>query len=273
EKRGKQLDKSRLLLIPFLLAILLALSAGITAVAFHTAAGQADRGAKELEARRLEEAQGLFQKASRLDPYRGAYQVNLSQIAAIEASKEKDAAAYNRALEHAQKASQLEPYNPSLHNALFSIYGMLARPDLQIRELQAAIQANPFLAEPYEMLSKTAMQSAWSCMDKGQRQEANTYFEMVVRAREKMPPALAQAIPAVNLAAGQASLLLGEFDQANNFLTLALQGEETYHETASLWLAALDYLKSSKDKTGVSGGSQDIDLNALLFFLNQQPRH
>ncbi len=273
DKRGKQPDKSYLLLMPFLLAILLALSAGLTALAFHTAAGQADRGAKELEAHRLEEAQSLFQKANRLDPYKGAYQVNMAQAAAIEASQGKNASAYNRALDHAQKASGLEPYNPSLHTALFSIYGMLSRPDLQIREMQAAIRVNPFLAEPYELLSKTAMPAALSCMDRGQRSEANTYFEMVVRAREKMPPALAQSIPIVNLAAGQASLLLGDIDQAGSYLTQALQGDKSCRETASLWLAGVDYLKNMQGKTGRSGASQDIDLNALLLFLNQQQRH
>ncbi len=271
--RGKVLEakielpvsQNKSLLVLGVLGGLLGTATGIMAFFYHTASIQADQGAYALEAGRLAEAQGLYTNASSLDPYAEAYHVNLAQIAAIKAVKGKEVQAVEEAIYHARKAAQLEPYNPSLHAALASIYAMLGRVDLQLTELEAAIRSNPFQPEPYELLAAAAMKSAWSCLDQGQYQEAFSYLERVLAAREKMPENISGSAEGLNLAAGQSALLMGKTKLAKNYLNLVAQGKESYKKTARLWLAGVDYMQSQG-----STNDTEANLNNLLAFFNQQ---
>lgn len=263
--KGKQAGKPNSFLFMGAFAGLLALATGITALCLHNASLQGEKGNQALQAGRLDEAQKFYMKAGSLDPYRGAYQVNLAQIAAIKANKKNDRQFGDKALYYADRASQLEPYNPVLHNALYSIYGMLGRVGLQLSELEAAIRSNPFVPQPYELMAATAMKEAWPCLDQGRSDEAFSYFKLIVATHDKMPPDVAASTAGFNLAAGQSALLLGETDLAKNYLNLAVQGEENISKTARLWLAGADYLEG-QNKTAKQG----VDLNKLFVFLQQQ---
>lgn len=265
----QRLVKHNSLLITGILGGLLALTTGITASSFYIASLQGDKGAQALETGRLDQAKILYRQASSLDPYNGKYQVNLAQIAALKATKYKDNQSAAEAIDYAHRASELEPYNSSLHNALISIYGTLGRTDLQLSETEAVIRSNPFLPESYELLAKTAIKAAWSCLDRGQREEAFSYFRLLLSTREKVPGDLTNSTPGLNLAAGQSALLLGETELARNYLNQAVLGDESINKTARLWLAGVDYVQNQRKTTRAGTTKPEVDLNALLAFLKQ----
>jgi len=247
-----------------ILAGILAISAGTIASCYYSANRIANKGVQVLESRQLQIATGLYQKAAKLDPYNGAYRVNLAQIAALRANSDKDSAAAGEALNHARKASECEPFNTSLRAAIFSIYGRLGRPDLQILEAEATIRANPFLSVPYEQMAGTVMPMAWQCLDTGQNEAAFLYFRRLLALRNKMPAETLNSTPDFNLAAGQSALLLGETALAKDYLALLLQSETRHSQTARLWLKGVDFMEAQK-KSGAN-----TNLNTLQMFLKQQ---
>ena len=223
-----------------------------------------------MESKQLQSARDLYLKEAKLDPYKGAYRVNLAQIAAIKANRDKDASAAGEGLNHARIASELEPYNTSLHAAVFSIYGMLGRPDLQLSEAESAIRANPYLPAPYEQMAGVTMQIAMQYLDKGQNEDAFSYFRKLLLARNKMPAEIGDSTPGFNLAAGQSALLLGETDQARKYFNLLLQDENKHVKTARLWLKGVDFMEA-RMKSRIDGTTFAIpDLSALQVFLKQQ---
>lgn len=247
----------------------LALATGITAICFYAGDRVTRQADAALNAKDLAAASRLYNKAAHLDPWQAANQINLAQIAALESGQNQNGAAYNEALAHARRATELEPYNPNVQGTLLKTYGLLGRNDLQMQAAQATIKANPFLSEPYRILAQLAMQAAWSNLDKGQLPEAKQSFRLVLAMRQKMPDGIAKKNPALNMAAGQSALLLGEMDLARKYLEMAGQGSQPYASNAKVWLGSVDYMASLNPANAAGRGEQEIDLNALLVYLNQ----
>jgi len=264
EQNRQKVNKT--LLITTMLACIVVLVTALTAACFYTASLKAERGTQALKEQKIDEAQKLYQEAITLDPYQASYRVNLARMEAVRAINTKEPAVYDYTIYSACRASELEPYNLSLHAALFSIYGMLGRTDLQLKETEAAIQSNPFLPEPYEMFATAAISSVWPCYERGQIQEAIPYLKRLIEVRGNISANLFDSTPRLNLAAGQAALLLGEIGLAKTYLTIAVQAEGSIEKTAQSWLAGVTYIQDTKQTSGAA--EKGHELKKLMDYIN-----
>lgn len=221
------------------LGVLGALAVGITAGAFHCAAGLGEEGARALEQRDLDKASNLFQQAAGLDPWRSAYLINLARLEAIKADKSPAAGpARQAAIEYASRAAGLDPYNSNVQKELINTYSILHEGDLRITASQALVKADPLIAENYEILAGNIMDAAWYFLNHGHRKQAEIYCTRVLNARQSLPPAAGEAGQVLNLLAGQSSLLLGKTEQGKEYLLQAVNRGGQRQPEAQLWLAA-----------------------------------
>lgn len=247
-------------------ATLLALAALASSGSAYIGSDLADRGAQAMGNKQLQTAFDLYQKASIYDPWQSVCQVNLARIKAIDFKSSGQVSDYNQALIYAGRAAQLEPYNPNLHKDLMGTYGLLGRPDLQLKEARAIINANPFLPEPYNDLVGLAMPAAWVYLDKGDMDEAGQYFGLVLEVRRRAPAVVVKACPGFNLAAGQSALLSGDITSARTYLQEVRKQGGKYRGDAELWLAGADFM-ANRTQSGKAAG-----LNELRIFLSNQSK-
>lgn len=204
---------------------------------FYSAGMAGAEGAQALAAKHLEKARGFYEQANRLDPFTASYAVDLAQIWAAQAVAEDDAIAHYRAIELAREAAKAEPFNASVRSTLINVYSVLKEYDLMAAEAETLQKANPLLAPHYEILARARFDAAQSHLKLGKENQARKYLREIVKMPRELPPAISEPTPVLNLVVGEASYLLGDFQEAEKFLNLAHQGSKEKIREANLWLA------------------------------------
>lgn len=264
-------DRGRPISSMVVLAMGLVFAAGLTASSalFYSAQRIGNEGDRALQKAQPGAAERAFTRAARLDPSQADYPLKLALINAGYFKENRDRIYYSQALSYAELAKSLDPYNSKTNILLFRIYGLLKRPDLQLKTCQAAIWANPFIGQSYETLTDTTMGMVWTLLDDYKLERAKPYLAIVLKNRKGMPAGVEGPVSRTNLAAGQSALFLGEFARAREYLE-ASRSNPACAKVARRWLPAAAWLEARKHNQPDKRVTQD-DLAPLMAFLQSEP--
>lgn len=217
---------------------------GVTAAVVICSAGwllawfNAKAGVEALAMNKLTEARDNYRRAVLLAPDTPQYRVGLAMTAARMAVGEKEGEAYREAVEQARAAARLEPYGLETRLELVKVYVFLGLPRQQIEECKALVIAAPHQIKAYELAADSLLNAAWSCLMQSDMDGAGGYLLQLLDVRNSMTGKIATPSARLNLASGQAALLLGRWPEAATYLREAATGKGT-GETARYWLAVM----------------------------------
>lgn len=257
EENGPLVEKIRVPSGARLALIALAATAGaallfIPSAGLYAAGKYGAMGARAVQDKNFNAAEGYYLAAHRRDPFTASYSGDLAQVYAVRALSRDEAAAHFKALEFARTAASAEPYNAPVRAAMVNVYLMLKEIDQAVQESEALLRTNPLLPGNYEILSRTCIVAARYHLERGETVQAKKYMERAMALpqamKEKSNEIRAEArryikgdplspTPAVNLAAGQARYLAGRYEEARQTLQLLASDKDVGVE-ARLWLAA-----------------------------------
>ncbi|MGE5392064.1 MAG: O-antigen ligase family protein [Deltaproteobacteria bacterium] len=248
-----------------LVGILLAGGSIIYSGLFCGADHAAEAGTKAWKARNINEARKLYDRSISLDPLDASHHLNLALLEAAMFRNDGNTESAYQAMYHADQAISLDPGKLESPAPFFKIYGLLKRPDMQIKTCQDSIDVNPLTGENYEALAQICMPMAWACLDHNQLEMATPYFEILLQERERMPAGVEGDVSRIDLAAGQSALFLGEFELAREYMENS-KTDPACAKIAKSWLPAVAWMEERKqDQRDKRVTSQD--LAALKVFI------
>lgn len=215
----------------------------ISASCWFLAYMSGEAGKEALQRNSLQEARSNYSRAALLAPYTPQYRVGLAMTAARMAVGKQEGEVYQEALEQAREAARLEPYGLETRLNLVKVYGLLQMPQQQIEECKALVIADPQQIRAYELTADTLMNAAWSCLMRSDMDRAGGYLLQLLDVRASMPEKIKVPSPHINLAAGQAALLMGHYQEAEAYLDQAA-GDKDSRQTAVYWLKVLKKIKN-----------------------------
>jgi len=198
------------------------------------AIGSEERAYALLAEGRREEAEALLARAARLDPWsapvRARWAITLEGIARSTGRDEL----LQRAADQYMAAARLERLNPNFHAELGAFALRVGDIDTGLREIELALELNPFEPERYALAAKARTLVGERLLHEGEADEALPHLERaleIARAlaeRAGMVPAYVdeerstpETTPPLALEAGKAYLLLGSFSEAADQLEYA----------------------------------------------------
>jgi len=212
---------------------------------FYLAGTAGAKGAEALLQKNLEGAEPYYLEAIKRDPFTASYLVDLAQIRAAQALADDDAAAYFESLHYAEEASRVAPCDIRVHSTLVNLYSTLGEDELMVGAAEALVKANPLLISNYEILAAALLDAVHHEIKSGKYEQADVYLKQVLDIKNNFPAAIEKSTPGLDLAVGQAALLLGEKEQARDYLS-DIQGSEEVNYQAQLWLAAAYTLEGNE---------------------------
>jgi len=208
----------------------------------------------------LKKAENHYHQAVSLDPSNPRYRVGLAMTEARIAAGNKGTTAYRDAVKQAGKAAGMEPYGVETRLNLVKVYSLLLLPQEQTEECKALIQAAPYQPRAYKLAAESLINAAWGCMQQSDMDSAGGYLLQLLEIRASMPGKIKEIPAEVNLAAGQAALLTGRYEEARTYLDEAVYAKNT-QATARYWLGILEEV--SQESENLSGIVAAIDPDTL----------
>lgn len=224
----------------------------VPAQSLYSAGKYGAMGARAMQDKDFNTAEGYYLEACRRDPFTASYNGDLAQIYAVRAISRDDAASHFKALAYAKKAAEAEPYNTRVRPAMVNLYLMLKEFDLAVQESEGVLRSNTLLPANYEALGRTAVSAARYYLERGDYGRAKKHLERAAALpalmKEKSDGIKAESgrylkgdplpsTPFVNLSAGQAHYLAGELAEAGQLFEPLIKNKDVGAE-ALLWLAA-----------------------------------
>ena len=202
-------------------------------------------GSRAMLDRQYQLALDKMEQAYRLSPLSASIAADLAQLRALRYRALAEEADKEKAYYFAARAVELAPFNIRNGEAVIRAYLLLGDKEAALGDSEriAAIIPKDVLAQ--ENLAKNYLASGLNYLEREETVLAGIYLERVVRVAEKVDASYQASNKAYNmkpspqleLAAGQAHLLLQNRAQALEKLNLALKNSKT-KTTAGLWLAA-----------------------------------
>ncbi len=212
-----------------------------------------------------------IQEAGRLDRWSAQYPIAQAQYLMANTGRNPDlqaklAMAYE-SLNLVRRAVELDSYNPDNHFLLARLYLANGQLEETLSEAERARSLQPWLITTYEEFNSICVNVAVQQFLRGQKETAGATLRLVlatareaVAKKDSLPPRLAglwdqrsdlKLTPALALNAGQAALLLEEYSQSRDYLTLACQADDPKaRAVARLWLGVA--MQMSGDPSGTA---------------------
>lgn len=217
---------------------------------FYQAGTAGAEGAKALRAGAVDEALPYYMEAIHKDPFTASYLVDLAQIRALQSQRDDDAIAYFEALRYGKKASQAAPYDSRVHIALINLYSSMGEEELMLDEADALLCSNPLVVSNYAIAAAALLDAAHHEIQAGNNQTADSHLQEILNIPDQLPDSAEEPGGDLHLALGQAALLLGDTQQARQYLT-NIKGDEQLNYQAQLWLAATCASDRDADKAQI----------------------
>lgn len=249
------------------LAVAFVLSSLTSATLFYPAyrlnqAGLAGaEGAKALEARMAAKAEGYLLQAHQLDPFSSSYLADLSQLYTAVGRQTGEKQYLEKGSSLAQQAAGLQPHNLPVQQFLVNLYLLQGRTEEMVAQAELVTRLVPLDPRVYEGLARAYLLAAQAAISQHHQEISGEYLKKVLALPQQMndrftylrrqrffrevyrPPANSGAL---QLAQGQASLLLGDAPRALPYLEVAARTGELRPQ-AQLWQAlALERLGDRK---------------------------
>ena len=207
----------------------------------------------------------IFDRASALDPLSPALRLNAGRAYGAIYQLTGQAEFLDTALAAYEKAVALDPFYPYHHSALAGFELEIGRWEPAAAEFEKALELQPWKAQRYAEVAQARLlygldllRRGDAVMARGELDETVAVLDLLRRQAAKLPPGLDPSlglpplVPSLALYAGEASTLLGRYDQAAVFLLTARETALTTSagETpasaadrqvqAALWLAVVE---------------------------------
>ncbi|TEB16039.1 O-Antigen ligase [Pelotomaculum sp. FP] len=258
-----------LLLLLFLSLASICLAAGT----FTLRAAVAKAQAYTLAVQKGDEKTALeyIRAASRWDRWSAQYPSAQAYLLIAEIGHEPDQQAKRAlalaSLDLVRRAVQLDSYNPEHRFLLARLYLANGQLEETLSEAAQAKTLQPWLINTYEEIASIYVNVAVQQFLRGQKETAGITLRQAlaitheaITKQDTLPPRLISLwesesalslTPALALPAGQSALLLGDYNQARGFLTLACQAEDQKAQAvAQLWLGIA--MQKSGDLSGAT---------------------
>ncbi|GFN23699.1 O-antigen ligase family protein [Thermanaeromonas sp. C210] len=228
------------------------------AYSFYQAGVIGAEGARNMAEGNYRLAKELLLKAERLDPFSASYPADLAQVNAVLGLAGDDLEVLEESVVKAKRAVRLEPYNPKVRVALSFAYMIQGLVDQGVAEARALIDINPLDVTAYEHLGRTYIAAARYYLEQREIYMARPYIQKArqlpdlvqARAKQVSPgrwqgPRL-EVTPVINLVAGQAAYLEGQYQEAISLLQAARKQAAIAAE-AMVWEAAASFKAGQED--------------------------
>ncbi|MGQ9557255.1 MAG: tetratricopeptide repeat protein [Desulfurispora sp.] len=185
-----------------------------------------------------------MQKAAAYNPFRAEFHINLSKLYLQKGDQQA-------ALAEGQRALQCSQYASLPRANLANVYFEMGDYEQAVSYARQAVQQASLQNQWYELWGRTCFAAGTNLLIKGQREKSAAYLQQAAAVPAMIKQRLArvteeemklwvqeklQETPAVQLSAGAARCLLGEYAPAEAMLRPLLQNQELKGE-AALWLA------------------------------------
>lgn len=176
----------------------------------------------------------IFDRASALDPLSPALRLNAGRAYGAIYQLTGQAEFLDKALAAYEKAVALDPFYPYHHSALAGFELEIGRWEPAAAEFEKALELQPWKAQRYAEVAQARLlygldllRRGDAVMARGELEETVAVLDLLRRQAAKLPPGLDPSlglpplVPSLALYAGEASTLLGRYDQAAVFLLTA----------------------------------------------------
>ncbi len=210
----------------------------------------------------LEKSIDLQQKAVVYSPFNATYRVELAKLYI-------DYRNYEQALNAARQAVRLSLYSAANRDILAEAAQAARQYELALEQAEKAVSLAPFQIKWYDALAGRHFTAGYALLSTGEQQAATGYFNKVVELPEQIQKLMANLpdqykkmwrdgpllIPTetIYFSVGAASYQLGEYDQAEKMLKLAVNSTKSDVRARSLsWLSLVS------DKKGQTGRAEEL---------------
>ncbi|HCC33886.1 MAG TPA: hypothetical protein DEQ28_08330 [Clostridiales bacterium] len=245
-----------------------ALLIGVTAASLLQGFFWGQRGIDHLKAARMEEARHAFERARAADPLQATFALDLANCYETLGAERSDAAMIAEAKRLLQTGLRLDRYNPFYHQVFGSF--LLRRGHLAegMASLDRAVELSPAMAASRGALARAQVLMGLHDSGRGDRpagvEWAQKALEQVAAAettRARIPGFVPDAVrhwdPSVYLSAGQAYLIIGDFEAGLDWLGRVPDGSEHRGE-------ALVWTGLARALSGLPGAEEYVNAGLAL---------
>lgn len=227
----------------------------------YRAGHEGAQGARWLMQNNYARAERSYAEAIRLNPYDGAFYIDMAQTKIGSYYILRDDRLLAAADEYIDKALKVQPYSLRIRFQVVDLYTVQGKFDQAVRAAEEVVRILPLDPKSYELIGKTALLAAMDRLNVGKTEDARVYTGKVHAIRPRIKE-LADKIPAgaigqvpratapILLYSGQAFALDDRLDEAVSVL-----GEARRHavvqDEASIWLG-LVHLKAGRVRDGTN---------------------
>ncbi len=257
--------------IPTLSVIILLALCGLTSLGLgyreHQAQALVQEGARELVAGNYPQALEHYEKAFALSPYTGETAANLAQLHGYTYYKTKNEENKTKAVEYAQSSVKLTPSYIPGSQKVAQTYWFIGDKEGRLLEQERLTKVAPKMVEAWSALSQSYLDNGLAFLRQQDVTKAREKLEKVLNAMDTVQENyviakeyyIMRPTPQLYLSAGQAALLLGHKETAQEYLEQAFRYKET-KETAGLWLSVA--FENSDEKKSANYFKQYVNENA-----------
>lgn len=221
----------------------------IIGILFKVSADWSQAGTLALQGKNASQAVVDFQRAARYDPLKAGNYLGIAE--ADVALGSGSPFAVGKPQTYIQKALALEPVTPKYNAQAADLYYQMGNQAQAVAYFRKALREQPYVKSNYLDLAEAGELYAQSLVQSKKRAEARPILQEIaglpakMESRAKQAPffafpseRLAASSSHVELAAGQAAAMLGNWQAAGGYLSAAGKNKATTGE-ADLWLGAV----------------------------------